>query len=97
MDAVNTFLNSTLKEEVYYRYLLGLSHYRLIILRLHKVVYGLRIAGKRWEDDIKEMLLLLRFKSCPNDPALYTNNRMVIIVFVDDFLATYHRSESTHA
>jgi hypothetical protein len=97
MDAVNAFLNSTLKEEVYCRYPPGLGHYRLMILRLHKVVYGLRIAGKRWEDDIKEMLLLLGFKSCPDDPALYTDNRMVIMVFVDDFLAVYYRSESKHA
>jgi hypothetical protein len=68
-----------------------------MVLRLHKVVYSLRIAGKRWEDDIKEMLLSLRFKPCLDDPALYTNNRMVIIVFVDDFLAAYHKSKSLHA
>jgi acyl-ACP thioesterase len=43
------------------------------------------------------MLLSLGFKSCPDDPALYTDNRMVIMVFVDDFLAVYHRSESKHA
>jgi hypothetical protein len=43
------------------------------------------------------MLLSLSFKSCPDDPALYTNNRIVIIVFVDDFLAVYHRSKSKHA
>jgi hypothetical protein len=43
------------------------------------------------------MLLLLGFQSCPDNPALYTDNRIVIIVFVDDFLATYHRSKSTHA
>jgi hypothetical protein len=96
MDAVNAFLNSSLKEEVYCRYLPGLGK-KSTILRLYKAVYGLRIAGKRWEDDIKEMLLSLGFQSCPDDPALYTDNRMVIMVFVDDFLAAYHRSESTHA
>jgi hypothetical protein len=47
MDAVNAFLNSTLKEEVYCRYPPGLGHHRSMILRLHKAVYGLRIAGKR--------------------------------------------------
>jgi hypothetical protein len=68
-----------------------------MVLRLHKAVYGLRIAGKRWEDDIKEMLLSLGFKPCPDDPALYTDNRMIIMVFVDDFLAAYHKSESSYA
>jgi hypothetical protein len=43
------------------------------------------------------MLISLRFKPCPDDPALYTDNRMVIIVYVDDFLAAYHRSKSLHA
>jgi hypothetical protein len=96
MDAVNAFLNSSLNEEVYCRYPPGLGK-RSMVLRLRKAVYGLRIAGKRWEDDIKEMLLSLRFKPCPDDPALYTDNRMVIIVYVDDFLAAYHKSESLHA
>ncbi|OKO99429.1 Retrovirus-related Pol polyprotein from transposon TNT 1-94 [Penicillium subrubescens] len=76
MDAVNAFLNSSLKEEVYCRYPPGLGHKKSMILRLHKAVYGLRIAGKRWEDDIKEMLLLLGFQSCPDDPALYTDNHV---------------------
>jgi hypothetical protein len=43
------------------------------------------------------MLLSLGFQTCPDDPALYTDNRMVIMVFVDDFLAAYYCSESTHA
>jgi hypothetical protein len=43
------------------------------------------------------MLILLGFKPCPDDPALYTDNRMVIMVYVDDFLAAYYRSESLHA
>ena len=96
MDAVNAFLNSSLTEEVYCRYPPGLGK-STKVLRLHKAVYGLRIAGKKWEDDIKVMLLSIGFKPCPDDPALYTDNRMVIMVFVDDFLGLYHRSESTHA
>jgi hypothetical protein len=96
MDVVNAFLNSTLKEKVYCRYPPGLGKKSMVLL-VHKAIYGLRIAGKRWEDDIKEMLLSLGFKPCPDDPALYTDNRMVIMVFVDDFLAAYHRDESMHA
>ena len=96
IDTVNAFLNSLLKEEVYCRYPPGLGR-KSMILRLRKAVYGLRIASKRWEDDIKKMLLSLGFKPCPDDPALYTDNRMIIMVFVDDFLAAYHKSESAHA
>jgi hypothetical protein len=31
------------------------------------------------------------------DPTLYTNSYIVIIVFVNDFLAVYYTSESTYA
>lgn len=96
MDAVNAFLNSNLKEEVYCRYPPGMGR-RSMVLRVLKAIYGLRISGKRWENDVKEMLLSIGFRPCPDDPALYTNNRMVIIIFVDDFLAAYHKSESLHA
>jgi hypothetical protein len=43
------------------------------------------------------MLLSLGFKPYLDDPALYTNNYIVIIVFVDDFLATYYKSKSLYA
>jgi hypothetical protein len=39
---------------------------------------------------MKEILLLLRFKSYPNDPTLYTNNYITIIVFINNFLTTYY-------
>lgn len=31
------------------------------------------------------------------DPALYTNSYIVVIVFVNDFLAIYYTSESAYA
>lgn len=96
MDAVNAFLNSELHEEVYCQYPPGMRR-NSMVLRLYKALYGLRIAGKRWEDDVKEILLSLGFRPCPDDLALYTDNRMVIMIFVDDFLAAYHKSESLHA
>jgi hypothetical protein len=46
IDTVNAFLNSSLKEEVYCRYPPGLGR-KSMVLRLHKAVYSLRIAGKR--------------------------------------------------
>ena len=46
MDAVNAFLNSTLREEVYCQYPPGMRR-KSMVLRLHKAVYSLRIASKR--------------------------------------------------
>ncbi len=43
------------------------------------------------------MLTNVGLRSCPEDPALYTDSHVVMMVFVDDFLAVYHASESSHA
>ena len=66
-------------------------------LRLKRALYGLRIAGKRWETDIRAKLVSLGFQPCPEDPSLYSDGKMIIMVFVDDFLAAFHSSESRHA
>ena len=60
MDAVNAFLNSTLEDEVYCQYPPGIGCYGKQ-LRLKRALYGLRIAGKRWETDIRAKLVSLRF------------------------------------
>jgi hypothetical protein len=41
--------------------------------------------------------MLLGFRLCPNNPALYTNSRIIIMIFVDDFLAAYYLSEADYA
>ncbi|KAJ5124630.1 uncharacterized protein N7515_008455 [Penicillium bovifimosum] len=96
MDAVNAFLNSRLDNEVYCQYPAGIGSNGKH-LRLRRALYGLRIAGKRWETDIRTMLISLGFKPCPEDPCLYSDDKMIIMLFVDDFLAAYHPSESEHA
>jgi hypothetical protein len=96
MDTVNAFLNSQLDQEVYCRYPPGLGSHRKV-LKLKKAVYGLRIAGKKWEDDIRKVLTNVGLRLCLEDPALYTDGYVVVMVFVDDFLAVYYISESSYA
>jgi hypothetical protein len=96
MDAVNAFLNSRLDQDVFCRFPPGLGSTGRI-LKLKKAVYGLRISGKKWEDDIRKVLTAVGLRSCPEDPALYTDGHVVVMVFVDDFLAVYHASEAAHA
>ena len=60
-------------------------------------MYSLRIAGKKWEDDIRKVLTAVGLRPCLEDPALYTDGYVVVMVFVDDFLAVYHSSEAIYA
>ncbi|KAJ5109801.1 hypothetical protein N7532_002446 [Penicillium argentinense] len=96
MDVVNAFLNSKLDQEVYCHYPPGMGS-KGRCLKLKRAVYGLRVAGKRWENDIRSTLLSINFQHCPDDPCLYHDGKMIIMVFVDDFLALYHRSDKQHA
>jgi hypothetical protein len=43
------------------------------------------------------MLTAVGLRSCPEDPTLYTNSYVIIMVFVNDFLAVYYTSEATYA
>ncbi|OOQ85189.1 Reverse transcriptase RNA-dependent DNA polymerase [Penicillium brasilianum] len=96
MDAVNAFLNSKLDQDVFCRYPPGLGSTGKV-LRLKRAVYGLRISGKKWEEDIRKVLSAVGLRPCPEDPALYTDGHVVVMVFVDDFLAIYHASQTDHA
>jgi hypothetical protein len=43
------------------------------------------------------VLTAVGLRPCPEDPALYTDGHVVVMVFVDDFLAIYYASESAYA
>jgi hypothetical protein len=96
IDAVNAFLNSRLDQDVFCRFPPGLGSTGRI-LKLKKAVYSLRISSKKWEDNIRKVLTTVGLRPYLEDPALYTNGYMVVMVFIDDFLAIYYASEATYA
>lgn len=96
VDVDNAYLNGDLKEEIYMEVPPG---YDLIdpkpvppgyALRLLKSLYGLKQAGRSWNEKIHESLVNLGFKECPSDPCIYarkTNGAFIgIVLYVDDLL-----------
>ena len=96
MDAVNAYLNSWLNHPIYCHFPPGMGR-NANKLKIVKALYGLPEAGKRWQDDIRETLLSLHLKPCPDDPALYSDHQMIVMVFVDDFFAVYPKKASARA
>jgi hypothetical protein len=96
IDAVNAFLNSRLDQDVFCRFPPGLGSTGRI-LKLKKAIYSLRISSKKWEDNIRKVLTAVGLRSCLEDPTLYTDSYVVIMVFIENFLAIYHTSEDAYA
>ena len=43
------------------------------------------------------MLLSLGFKSCAEGSSLYSDRKIIIMVFIDDFLGAYYLSHAEYA
>ncbi len=57
-----------------------------MVCKLNRVLYGLKQASKVWYDIIREFLIRHGFKRVESDDAVYTNNGVIIAMYVDDLL-----------
>jgi hypothetical protein len=62
------------------------------VLKLHKVLYGLRQAPRAWNSKLDKSLVALGFKKCPLEHVVYKRSRkgerLLVGVYVDDFIIT---------
>ncbi|KAF7174442.1 hypothetical protein CNMCM5623_007239 [Aspergillus felis] len=96
IDAVNAFVNSLLDEEVYTYMAEGFSEPGFVY-RLRRALYGLRRAPRLWQRDITKVLEALGLRRIDADSCLYTNDEIVVLVFVDDILFLYRPESKKHA
>ena len=94
MDVKTAFLNGELAEEVYVRQppgfvITGAEHK---VLRLRRVLYGLRQAPRAWYEKLDSTLQKLGFQQSEHEHAIYcrANNggRLLVGVYVDDLIIT---------
>lgn len=61
-----------------------------LICRLHKSIYGLKHANRKWYSKLDEKEEEWGFKSSHTDPCIYSivseNDKLLIGVYVDDFI-----------
>jgi hypothetical protein len=89
LDAVNAFLNSSLKENVYCELPEGFKHENPdICILLLRALYGLRPSPRLWQDNFSDTLSDLGLKQVPEEPCLYisTTSSVIVFFYVDDIV-----------
>jgi len=96
MDVETAFLNAPIKEEVYMEQPEGYHDgNRNNVLRLKKTLYGTKQAPHEWNNTLNDVIVSLKFTRCVSDTCTYirysqSNKPIIIAVFVDDLIITYH-------
>jgi hypothetical protein len=96
VDVTNAFLNAFLEREVYVECPPGFNVLG-IVWKLHRALYGLRIAPKLRFEEFTAFVATLGFNPCPEEPCLLINYEtgLIIFFFVDGFLliGSQHRRQ----
>lgn len=92
MDAKSAFLNGVLEEEVYIeqppKYMKVGEENK--VLKLKKVLYGMKQAPRAWNTRINTYFKENEFKKCPYEHAFYVNknggNMLFVALYVNDLI-----------
>ena len=88
MDIKSTFVNSDLNEEIYMQQPEGFNEGMGQVLKLHRVLYGLKQAGQAWHQCLCGILINFRYIQSSADECIFIkitrSNIEVILVYVDD-------------
>lgn len=95
LDAVTAFLQGNLREEIYMEQPDGYEDDTSRVCKLNKAIYGLKQAGREWNNKLDHSLKKFGFKRCKADPCIYhfKSLKIIIAVYVDDFLIFYVNDE----
>ncbi|XP_034684089.1 uncharacterized mitochondrial protein AtMg00810-like [Vitis riparia] len=94
MDVNNAFLHGDLHEEIYMSPPPGLQQQREenLVCRLHKSLYGLKQASRRWFAKFSEVIQSASYAQSRVDYSLFTRKQgksfTALLIYVDDILIT---------
>jgi len=63
------------------------------VLILRKALYGLKQAPRLWYEDIDRYLQSIGFRQSADDPNLYLQQGVLLVLYVDDLLIAHNRAE----
>jgi hypothetical protein len=92
IDFDNAFAQASLDKPVYIElpegYYSDRGEKRECVLELHKSLYGMKDASKRWYDHLRGHLLSPKygFRQSKVDPCLYINGGILLLTWVDDVI-----------
>ena len=90
-DVTQTYIRTSLDEEVYMKIPGGCGEQSKRIAKLGKAVYGLKQSGRKWGHLCADTLTADGFEQCKADPCVFRNIVdgvvvMIVSVYVDDLL-----------
>ena len=91
IDVVTAFLNAPMNEEVYMELPDGYGSDGNVV-RLLRAIYGTKQAPHSWNDTVDKQMKACGFNRLRSDACVYVKNKIIIGVFVDDFIILYHKS-----
>jgi len=97
MDVVTAFLNPKIdRNNIYMEIPLGIdwlvsdeSALDVSVLILRKALYGLKQAPRLWYEDIDGYLQSIGFRQSAEDPNLYLQQGVLLVLYVDDLLIAH--------
>jgi hypothetical protein len=84
-DAVNAFLNAILYKPVYTRMPPG-HGIPGKIWKLLRALYGLQKSPWLWQEDLSTIIKAHGLQPVPDEECLFTNEFMLVLIYVDDIL-----------
>jgi hypothetical protein len=91
IDVVTAFLNAPMTEEVYMELPDGYGSDGNVV-RLLRAIYGTKQAPHAWNETVNKQMKACGFHRLRSDSCVYIKNKIIIGVFVDDFIILYHKS-----
>lgn len=91
MDAVTAYLQGDIDEEIYIKQPEGYEDGTDRVCRLNRSIYGLKQAGRCWNNKLDKTLKDFGLKASKMDPCIYhtCDLKLIIAIYVDDFLIFY--------
>ncbi|KAI0995656.1 hypothetical protein K3495_g12523 [Podosphaera aphanis] len=88
-DIKSAFKESALQEDIYLSHPKGVIVSKGKVLKAVRSLYGLKQAGRDWNQLLKSFLVSIGFEQCLADPCLYVQHekKIWILVYVDDIAA----------
>ena len=85
IDITAAFLNAELDTNLFIEQPKHLPFVPGMVCKLHKAIYGLRSAPKRWQQQLRNKLMTLGFSQLKCDPNVFRRQSLPVSTYVDDF------------
>ena len=85
MDVKNAYLNGKIDRDIYMCNIPGYSeNNNNKVLKLNKSLYGLKQAGRLWNEEFCKFMKEVGFKQSRADPCVFYNDKTIVCLYVDD-------------